>query len=177
MDARRDADPSPVRLRLLSPAGARRIGDREPASDELWAPDYPTDGDREAAIALLRDVEHGKSPGAFGPYEVIEAVTGIVVGGIGFHAAPGADGAVEVGYGIVASATGRGYATAALVALLAVARSEGVQVVRGRALPDNTASRRVMEKAGLAFCGITDGYACYEHFVDASPAMGDWPES
>jgi len=161
-------------LRLLTPERARRICDRAPDVTDHWAPDFPSEGDREAAGALLRDLDQGRAPGPFGPYEVIETEGGSVVGGINFHSAPDAEGAVEVGYGIVESAAGRGYGTAALAALVEVARGGAVAVVRGRALPENTASRRVMEKAGLSFVGITDGYACYQLLLAARAVVEHW---
>ena len=57
---------------------------------------------------------------------------GVVVGGIGFHGPPSGD-VVEVGYGVVPAARGRGVATEALRLLLDVAAGlEGVRRVVGR---------------------------------------------
>ena len=76
-------------------------------------------------------------------------VTGVVwdddeqraVGRAGFHAAPDSDGRVEVGYGIDPVCRRRGYARAALEAMLARARAEpAVSTVRATVSPDNAAS-------------------------------------
>lgn len=50
---------------------------------------------------------------------------GQAVGGIGFKGQP-QGGCVEIGYGLVPSARGHGYAAEALVALLAVAADHGL---------------------------------------------------
>ncbi len=162
--------PADVELRLLTVERARRICERAPGAGDQWAIDFPSEGDREAAGALLRELDRGHPESAFGPYEVIKRASGVVLGGIGFHAPPDAEGAVEIGYGIVDSEAGHGYGTAALVALLELASGLSVRTVRGRALPENRASRRVMEKAGLTFVGISDGYACYYSIALAESA-------
>jgi len=76
-------------------------------------------------------------------------VTGVVwdveaemcVGKAGFHAAPDADGMVEVGYAVDPDHRRRGYARAALEAMLARARRESaVRVLRATVSPTNEAS-------------------------------------
>ena len=70
-----------------------------------------------------------------------DAATGAVVGKAGFHAAPDADGMVELGYAVDPACRRKGYARAALELLLARARSEpGVRVLRATVSPDNTPS-------------------------------------
>ena len=70
-----------------------------------------------------------------------DADTGEIVGKAGFHAAPDTDGMVEMGYGIDPAYRRRGYARAALVALLERARREpDVHVLRATISPDNAAS-------------------------------------
>ena len=70
-----------------------------------------------------------------------DVATGEVVGMAGFHAAPDADGMVEMGYGVDPAYRRRGYARAALVALLERARREpDVHVLRATISPDNAPS-------------------------------------
>jgi len=65
----------------------------------------------------------------------------VVVGKAGFHAAPDTDGMVEVGYAVDPAERRRGYARAALLAMLARARAEpAVRTFRATVSPDNTAS-------------------------------------
>jgi len=65
----------------------------------------------------------------------------VVVGKAGFHAAPDADGMVEVGYAVDPAQRRRGYARAALLALLDRARADpSVHTFRATVSPDNAAS-------------------------------------
>ena len=70
-----------------------------------------------------------------------DTTTGEVVGRAGFHAAPDADGMVEMGYGVDPAYRRRGYARAGLLACLQRARDEpDVRVLRATISPDNAAS-------------------------------------
>jgi RimJ/RimL family protein N-acetyltransferase len=87
----------------------------------------------------------------FGFWAAEEKTTGEFLGW--FHFRPGPDaapGEVELGYRLRKSAWGKGYATEGSRALIARGFTEfGVQRVVAEAMAVNTASRRVMEKAGL----------------------------
>jgi RimJ/RimL family protein N-acetyltransferase len=87
----------------------------------------------------------------YGFWAVIEKVTGEFLGWIHFRPRPGAaPGEVELGYRLRKSAWGQGYATEGSRALVRKGFTElGVQRVTAEAMAVNTASRRVMEKAGL----------------------------
>ncbi|MGZ4451210.1 MAG: GNAT family N-acetyltransferase [Nocardioides sp.] len=89
-------------------------------------------------------------------------VTGVVwddgegrsVGKAGYHAAPSPDGMVEVGYGIDPQHRRRGYARAALAALLERARREpDVRVVRASISPGNAASLALVSQYGFVEVG------------------------
>jgi len=88
-------------------------------------------------------------------------VTGVVwdedaelcVGKAGFHAAPDTAGMVEVGYGIDPAYRRRGYARAALEAMLARACADpSVRTVRASVSPDNAASLALI--AGYGFTQV-----------------------
>jgi RimJ/RimL family protein N-acetyltransferase len=87
----------------------------------------------------------------YGFWAVIEKEAGEFLGW--FHFRPRADaapGEVELGYRLRKSAWGKGYATEGSRALIRKGFTElGVQRVTAEAMAVNTASRRVMEKAGL----------------------------
>jgi RimJ/RimL family protein N-acetyltransferase len=172
-DERRDAkeglvperagpDSAPHSLRQIDRAGALAILARRCPPERLWAAGYPTDGDLEAARLFIRRLAEGEEPGPFGIFEILEGPDEMVVGGIGFHRPPNVDGAVEVGYGVVPSHWNRGICTEALRAIVAFASEEGALRVEARSLPSNGASRRVMEKVGLHFVDVVDGYTRYE---------------
>jgi ribosomal-protein-alanine N-acetyltransferase len=118
-----------------------------------WAADYPSEGDVIIA-GLLADVGPavaGSADRAWGHRQVVERASGLVVGGIGFFGPPRESGEVEVGYGIVPSRQGHGYATEALQAMLAMAWADPrVTAVFAGTDPGNAASQRVLEKAGFS---------------------------
>lgn len=89
-------------------------------------------------------------------------VTGIVwdeprrlaVGRAGFHAPPDVTGMVEVGYAVDPAHRRRGYARAALEALLArAAREPLVRRVRASVRPDNVASYNLVAQYGFEKTG------------------------
>jgi RimJ/RimL family protein N-acetyltransferase len=155
-------DSEPHSLRQIDRDGALAILARHCPPGRVWAPGYPTDGDLEAARLFVRRLSEGEELGPFGIFEILEGAEDVVVGGIGFHRPPGADGAVEVGYGVVPSHWSQGICTEALRAIVAFAREHGALRVEARSLPSNGASRRVMEKVGLHFVDVVDGYTRYE---------------
>jgi len=87
----------------------------------------------------------------FGFWAVVEKATGEFLGWFHFRPRPdAAPGEVELGYRLRKSAWGKGYATEGSRALIAKGFTEfGVQRVVAEAMAVNTASRRVIEKAGL----------------------------
>jgi RimJ/RimL family protein N-acetyltransferase len=118
-----------------------------------WADDFPAAGDVFIAGGLHRgeiyQAPHSAGEALWGHHHVVETSSGLVVGGIGFHGPP-TDGEVEIGYGIVPTRQGRGYATEAVRRLVSVALTmPGVVAVVASADADNVASQRVLEKAGF----------------------------
>ncbi|NUW33145.1 GNAT family N-acetyltransferase [Nonomuraea sp. SMC257] len=114
-----------------------------------WAADFPSEGDH--VIAGL----FAERPAWLGPYghrQVVERDGGLVVGSIGLFWPP-SDGELELGYGIVESRRGRGYATEAVQALTEFAyAAPGVKSVHATVEPSNPPSIRVLEKAGFQRC-------------------------
>jgi ribosomal-protein-alanine N-acetyltransferase len=130
-------------LELITPVEAALMlaGGRDPR----WHPDYPRKEDLFAASLVRGD-------GPWGPRHIIRTFDGLVFGSIGFLAppAPAPDEVpeVEIGYGLVSDARGRGVATEAVRAVLAQTDALGVRV-RASVLPDNAASIRVLAKCGF----------------------------
>lgn len=78
----------------------------------------------------------------------------VAVGRAGYHAPPDADGMVEIGYAVDPAYRRRGYARAALEALLARAAGEPrVSRVRVSIRPDNVASYRLAAQYGFRKVG------------------------
>ena len=81
---------------------------------------------------------------------IAHRVDKIVIGDIGFIKPPDEEGNVEFGYSIVPEYQGKGYATEAARAMIEWAfKQRGVRRVIASCLNDNTASTRVLEKAGM----------------------------
>ena len=99
---------------------------------------------------LVRDLRHWEEHG-WGPW-VVEDGDGGFAGraGLGTTRVAG-EQVVELAWAIVGAAHGRGLATAAARAGVERARELGLPEVVSFTLPENAASRRVMEKAGLVF--------------------------
>jgi RimJ/RimL family protein N-acetyltransferase len=98
---------------------------------------------------LVRDLRHWESHG-WGPWVVEE--DGAFVGRAGLNTTRVAgEQAVELAWALVGTAHGRGIATEAALAAVAEARALGLAEIVSFTLPENVASRRVMEKAGLSF--------------------------
>ena len=92
----------------------------------------------------------------FGFWAAIEKSTGRFVGWFHFRAAKDSPpGEIELGYRLLKSAWGRGYATEGARALVDKGFAElGVERVVASTMVVNVASRRVMEKAGLRFVRV-----------------------
>lgn len=85
--------------------------------------------------------------------------TGETIGQCGFALVEGTGPDVEIAYHYAKSAWGNGYATEAAVACLERGFAElGLETVIAICYPENTASWRVMEKAGMSFDGEGDYY-------------------
>jgi ribosomal-protein-alanine N-acetyltransferase len=142
-----------ARLRLdpftIETAQATADGTR---ADLPWAEGFPREDDRDAARMFLRAPDF-----TFGSWFIVVQDRAGIVGSIGFYGPPDTDGELMVGYGLIASARGHGYATEALVALTDHAFAQpGVSRIVADPDLDNTASHRVLEKAGFVGTHSTD---------------------
>ena len=123
-----------------------------------WAADFPAEGDGVIA-GLLGSNPDWLSP--FGHRLIIERSTSEVVGSLGLFWPP-SDGQVEIGYGVVPSRQGRGYASEATAALTEFALSlDDVDTVHANVEHTNPASARVLEKAGFSRYDSTDELISY----------------
>jgi RimJ/RimL family protein N-acetyltransferase len=115
----------------------------------------------DARANLEKQVRHQERHG-FALWAVELRQTGEMIGVTGLrHLADGPE--VEVGYRFLERCWGNGYATEAARASIAFGFDElGLERIVAVALPDNRASRRVMEKCGLTFVGVTHVYG-YPH--------------
>ena len=136
---------------VLHPLGldeARRVLARSPGPHDLWAADYPF-GDELDVLPTFVDafVEHG-DPAPFGLYAIARRSDGLHIGGIGFFGPPD-DGVAELGFGLVESARGHGFAAEALAASIRIALANGATSVVADAELGNLASHATMLRAGM----------------------------
>lgn len=123
--------------RLAGALGARVPPDA--VDEEMWA---------ESAERLQ------SRPGEAGWHFWLLVEHGAVVGTAGFKGPPGPEGEVEIGYGLVATARGRGLASEAARALVDWAlRDARVRRIVAHTEAGNGASERVLAKLGFAPAG------------------------
>jgi hypothetical protein len=177
---------SPDRIEI--PAGAvTLVGiDRELARGILiarapdgtcWADGYPTDGSLACAAAVMEAGDAGRTT-PFGAFCIVRSDTGLTIGDTLFHGPPDDRGTVDIGYGLVPSERGHGYATIAVRGMLAWAFAHpAVTRVTANTTDDNPASIRVMERAGMTIShgpgGLVRGVAMRDFW---RPGRADLPD-
>jgi RimJ/RimL family protein N-acetyltransferase len=104
-------------------------------------------------VRLAIEEMMGRAPGEPGGWvqlSVEERESGQLVGDVGLSLAEDEPGVIKVGYTVAPAFQGRGYATEAMLALIAYAFDTlGAEVVRAYASAENIPSIRVAEKAGM----------------------------
>jgi RimJ/RimL family protein N-acetyltransferase/ketosteroid isomerase-like protein len=131
-------------LREMTRVAADAILAGERPSDVRVADDYPTEF--SAGVAQCVGAER-----QFGPFLLHRSEDDVVVGEIG-GAFVDEDGTIEIGYAVVESGWNRGYATAAVEALVTRAREASeVRRIVAHTPHERPQSGRVLEKAGFAF--------------------------
>lgn len=103
----------------------------------------------------------------FGGWAMIERASGQLIGHCGLQYIPESED-IELFYAIASRWWGQGLTTEAAQAVLAHGFGAlGLTEICAVAVPENTASRRVMEKIGMRYIGVTDRYyaARLAHYV------------
>ncbi|MFJ2905410.1 GNAT family N-acetyltransferase [Streptomyces sp. NPDC087212] len=122
-----------------------------------WLDGGPFEGTREAAAHLIKLYRQGVHRPEFGLFVLVRRADGRAVGGVGFHGVPDEEGRAEIGYDLVEGARGQGYATEALGALTAWALArDDVRALCATVEERNTASQRVLARAGFARASVVD---------------------
>lgn len=134
-------------LPISADAAAAILGGDSPPGQEV-PDDYPSEFSAGVAGSAGRD-------GIVGPYFIRRLPDQMVVGEIG--GAFTDDGTVEIGYAVVPSLWGQGYATAAVREMVRALRAvdDAERIVAHTPL-DRPASGRVLEKGGFTDQGETE---------------------
>jgi len=127
--------------------------DADPAVMHFINGGRPTPRSEMESDILPAFLAYHRRPGGYGFFAAVEKESGSFIGW--FHLRPPTGGAPddpELGYRFVRSAWGNGYATEGARALIDRAFAElGANRVHAEAMAVHTASRAVMERAGLRF--------------------------
>jgi GNAT superfamily N-acetyltransferase len=137
-------------LQGVTPAAAADLNSGGGPGGFEWIEGGPLDGTRVGAGLVVGAYETGTHRPEWGQFVLVRRADGRAVGSMGFHGAPDEEGSAEIGYDLVESARGHGYATEALRALStwALARDDVTTLF---ALIDRTnyPSQRVVSRAGF----------------------------
>jgi RimJ/RimL family protein N-acetyltransferase len=109
---------------------------------------------REALVASLRELPSLAQAGRLLALAAVDAQTGEVVGGGTLHHLDAERKIVEIGYFVLPHARGRGIATTIARMLADHAFSLGIERVAAYVNVGNTASERVVERAGFTREGV-----------------------
>lgn len=136
-------------LRPIHRVAARMLLDGQTPRGLNFAPGYPS----LFSLEVMELVVDAPEPGRFGPYFIIRKEDRAIVGEIGCSVEDASDTG-QCGYTVVEPCWGNGYATEALQALLShVLATPGMRRAIAETMVEHAASRRVMEKAGMRYCG------------------------
>lgn len=144
-----DSAAARVTLHPFTAEEALRVVERTASDSDAWAADYPFEDELAPLQSFATRRGSGPDDHPFTLYRIDETSSGLAIGGLGFFYEPNEDGTTELGYGLVASARGKGYATEALRLAVAIARSAGAKRIIADTAVDNVASQNVMVKAGF----------------------------
>lgn len=142
-------------LRRMKPSDAQDMYDyaRRPEVTKylLWAPHESLEYTR----SYLKQAQQCYRQGTFHDFGVIFKEDNRFIGTCGFARIDEANATAEAGYVLNPDYWGRGIATEALCAVIALGfEKKGFNRIESRYMVDNHASRRVMEKSGMSFEGI-----------------------
>jgi RimJ/RimL family protein N-acetyltransferase len=141
---------SAVTLRAISAAEIDALIAREtPAGSGLSVP--PDGVDEAVVLRIVRDLtSRAAARGTRATWAVV--AMGEIVG-LCSYVREAIDRDVEIGYGVAASRRGRGFATAAVAALIPIARADGFVALVAQTAVANPESARVLEKNGFVVTG------------------------
>lgn len=94
---------------------------------------------------------------------IIHKTDNSLIGDMGFHGAPDENGAVEIGYSIAPEYRNQGYATEMVRALIHWAfQQPAIKIITAETLKENTASIKVLTKAGMNCLASEDEWLRWE---------------
>jgi RimJ/RimL family protein N-acetyltransferase len=111
--------------------------------------------DADALRRMLREqLPAFRERGLMAPYVIEDTETGSILGGANLRLFDPMRDTVELGYWLFVEARGRGVATRMVRAMVEHAHANGIARVEAHVRIGNTASERVLERAGFAREGV-----------------------
>jgi ribosomal-protein-alanine N-acetyltransferase len=133
---------------------------------EAGVPDAWPNPELEEVLPLFEAQRETEPATADWAYLIVHRADRLLIGDLGFKGLPDARGSVEIGYGIIPSYRGQGYATEATRALIGWASNQpGVRIITAECESTNAASVRVLQKLGLQRCGQDGNLLLWEQEV------------
>jgi ribosomal-protein-alanine N-acetyltransferase len=124
--------------------------------------DWPRPETVADTLRYLERIRAGQAERGYALWAVVERETGRLIGDCGLFLADEVGPDVELAYGLAPDVWGRGYATEAAAACVRAGFEQlGLERIVADVDPSNTASIRVLEKAGFARVGEEDGKLLY----------------
>lgn len=124
--------------------------------------EWPSGDLVEVLPGIAEAVEADPALAPWGVWVIVEG--GRLIGDIGYKGPPDDSGTIEIGYGLVPSARGCGFAVEAVRALVSWALARpGVMRVVATVEPGNAPSERVLERSGFRRAGLLEGLLLWEN--------------
>ena len=112
----------------------------------------------QAMEVALRSIDSGAAAVLPVVWLIVRPADERIVGDIGTHGPPDAEGCVEIGYSLAPSARGQGIGTAAVAAFAGrLATVPGIRRLLAVTGAENTPSRRLLERQGFRLTGPEPG--------------------
>jgi RimJ/RimL family protein N-acetyltransferase len=147
-----------LELYPLTPLQVARLAQRDYLGAQELAPSYDLTRETfadDAGVLAMRHAQLHADPSE-APWLLRVAVlrgTRQVIGRIGFHSRPSADGTVEIGYSVAASYRRQGYGTEMVRGQLAWGAAQGAVRCLASVRPDNAASLAMIAALGFVRIG------------------------
>ncbi|HAX74116.1 MAG TPA: N-acetyltransferase [Firmicutes bacterium] len=111
---------------------------------------WPTKDTLDILPMMYQLLKRTKHPTGFECWMIVVKKSEAIIGDISFHNHPDSSGTVEIGYGLIASAQGKGYGFEALQRLMTWAINQpNITRIKATCLTNNEASIRLLQKVGM----------------------------
>lgn len=112
--------------------------------------DWPTNDTKDILPIVNRTLASNGSPSGFEFWMIVHSADQTIIGDIGFHGKPDVHGDVEIGFGLVEEAHGKGYGSEGFNGIINWLKTQNdVKKLYANCLIDNHASYHLLIKNGM----------------------------